>query len=195
LRASTRALAVLAALPLIAGCGGGRHPIAGSDLASLVLQRADVGAPFSAFYVGPQSRLDTQGTMRANASRYGRTAGWIARYRRAGSTATRGPLVVESRADLFRDSKGAATDLAAYEAELTRTPASHVKRLSLSSLGDAAVGVTFVQLSAKPLRFFRIAWRDRNATASITVEGFDGRVSLPQALALARRQEVRIVAK
>jgi hypothetical protein len=187
-------LLLLAALLLLGGCGGGRD-IAESDLASLVLRRADLGSGFSAFYVGPQSRLDTQGTTRADGSRYGRTGGWIARYRRAGSTTTRGPLVVESRADLFRDVEGAKADLAAYGAEFARTPASHVKPIALSSLGADAVGVTFVQLSSRPLRFFRIAWRDRNATASILVEGFDGRIALAEALRLVRQQEVRIVAK
>ena len=45
--------------------------------------------------------------------------------------------------------------------------------------------MTFSQAGAKPLRFFRIAWRYRNATASVTVEGFDGKVRL------ARRSRAR----
>ena len=55
------------------------------------------------------------------------------------------------------------------------------------------LGVTFVQASSKPLRFYRIAWRDRNVTASVILEGFDGKLRLDQALALARRQE-RLIA-
>ena len=55
--------------------------------------------------------------------------------------------------------------------------------------------MTFLQTGAKPVRFFTIAWRDRNATASVTVEGFGGRVTLAEAVALARKQEARIAAK
>lgn len=186
---------LLAALLLVAGCGG-RHTLAKGDLGSLVLQKSDLGRPFSEFSFGPVTMLDTQGTVRADPARYGHIDGWVARYRRAGSTETHGPLVVESRADVFKDTGGAKTDLAAYSDEFTRTPATQVRRLALpSSLGDAAAGVTFVQPSSRPLRFFRIAWRDRNASASITVEGFDGRITLAQALGLARKQEMRIVAK
>jgi pimeloyl-CoA synthetase len=50
-------------------------------------------------------------------------------------------------------------------------------------------GVTFVQPGAKPVRFFRIAWRDRNVSASVTVQGFGARIALSDALALARKQE------
>jgi hypothetical protein len=187
-------LILLVTLLSVAGCGG-RHMLARGDLSSLVLQKADLGSPFSEFSFGPVTKLDTQGTVRADPSRYGHIDGWVGRYRRAASAVTRGPVVVESRADVFKDAGGAKTDLAAYADEFARTPATHVRRLSLPSLGDGAVGVTFVQASSLPLRFFRIAWRVRNATASITVEGFDGRVTLTQALGLARKQEVRIVAK
>ena len=42
------------------------------------------------------------------------------------------------------------------------------------------------------MRFFRVAWRYRNATAAVTVEGFDGRVHAADAVALARKQQRRL---
>ena len=45
---------------------------------------------------------------------------------------------------------------------------------SPAGLGDAAVAMTIDQPGAAAVRFFRIAWRDHNATASVLVEGFDG---------------------
>jgi hypothetical protein len=190
----TPLIAGLGALVLVAGCGGS-HAIRADALSSLVLRPADLGARYESFSSGPQVLLDTQGTPRANPDRYGRKGGWIARYRRIGSGPAAGALVVESRADLFGDAGGATTDLRAYREQLERTPGSHLRPLELPAIGAAAVGVTFVQAGAKPVRFFTIAWRDRNATASVTVEGFAGEVSRSDAISLARKQEARIAAK
>jgi hypothetical protein len=159
-----------------------------------VLRQQDLGPPFSAFNSGPQTQLDNQGTPRADPTRFGREGGWISRYHRPGSGATAGPLLVESRADLFRSAGGAKKDLDVYRAMLAEAPGARLRPLTLLQIGDAAFGVTFVQPSAKPLRFFRIAWRYRNATASVTIEGFDGRVQLADALALVREQQ-RLLAR
>lgn len=146
---------------------------------------------FTSFSKGPQVRLDNQGTVRANASRYGREGGWIIRLHPADSTSTTGPLVVESRADLFKTSGGAKSDFAAYRVMFSRLTEAHTE-IAVRGLGQDAVGVTFTQPGGRTLRFFRIAWRSQNATASITVEGFDGQVSQDDALALAHKQEERI---
>jgi hypothetical protein len=81
--------------------------------------------------------------------------------------------------------------MAAYRAQFSQLSGDH-KEFAVSGLGQDAVGVTFSQPGGRTLRFFRIAWRSQNATASITVEGFDGQVSQDDALALARKQEKRI---
>ncbi len=179
---------------LLAGCGGS-HDVPASALDALVLQQRDMGPAYSKFSSGPQVLLDTQGTLRADPGRYGRKGGWIARYRRVGPAAAGGPLVVESRADVFGGADGAKTDLRAYGDVLAKTAGSQLRTLRLPPIGAAALGVTFLQAGAKPVRFFTIAWRDRNATASVTVEGFGGRVTLAEAVALARKQEARIAAK
>lgn len=191
-----RPLVVLLALVpalVLAACGGGGG-IQKERLSDLVLRRRDVGSRFVAFYSGRQTQLDTQGTPRANGSRFGREGGWIVRFRRGGASSANGPLVVESRADLFSGSSGAGKDLDLYRRQLASAPAPHVRPLALPKIGDAAVGVTFVQPGGKPLRFYAIAWRYRNATASVTVEGFDGHLRPGDAIRLARRQQARIAA-
>jgi hypothetical protein len=171
------------------GCGGGGQTIPEHGMSRFVLRQPDVGAPFISFYRGQQTQLDNQGTSRAAPERYGREGGWIVRYRRSGSTATNGPLLVESRVDVFRDEGGAKKDLDAYRAVFAQTPATERRTLALPKLGDAGVGQTFVQPGPSPVRFYRIAWRYRNATASVLIEGFGDKVSSADALALAQKQQ------
>jgi hypothetical protein len=170
----------------VAACDSG-STIAPTKLSQLVLREQDIPG-FTSFASGPQVRLDNQGTVRADASRYGREGGWITRLRPADSTLTAGPLVVESRADLFKTSEGAKSDIAAYRVLFSQLSGDH-KAIPVSGLGPDAVGVTFTQPGSRPLRFFRLAWRYQNATASITVEGFDGQVNQEDAMALAHKQE------
>jgi hypothetical protein len=187
-----RRLFLLSGLLLVAaGCGGG-PTIPAAHLSRLVLQPADLGSQFSQFGVGAQSQLDNQGTGRADPQRDGREGGWIARYHRPGSTKTKGPLVVESRADVFSSSGGAKKDLALYAGLFGRSPGRERHVFSVDGLGDAAEAVTFVQPGGVPLRFYRVAWRYRNATASVTVEGFDDKVGRADAVALAQKQQQRL---
>jgi hypothetical protein len=186
-----RAAAAAAAVVLLAGCGGS-DTIGADRLDELVLHQADLGRAFSSFYVGRLVRLDTLGTSRADPERFGRKGGWIARFRRAGSAKTQGPLVVESRADLFSSDAGARSDLAAYRTEFDRIPGSQIRRLSVSGLGDEAIGITWVQPGGLRVRFFTIAWRDRNVSASVTAEGFDGKITRRDVERLANRQDKRI---
>jgi hypothetical protein len=174
---------------LAAACDSG-STIATSKLSQLVLTEQDLPG-FTSFSKGPQVRLDNQGTVRADASRYGRQGGWIIRLHPADATKTTGPLVVESRADLFKTSEGAKSDLAAYRVLFSRLSGEH-QEFAVSGLGQEAVAITFTQPGGRTLRFYRIAWRSQNATASLTVEGFDGQVSQDDALALAHKQEKRI---
>jgi hypothetical protein len=191
---SRSALALAAVLALTAGCGGSQQAIQKKSLSRLVLRGPDLGRPFSEFYRGRQAQLDNQGTNRTDPERFGRAGGWVARFNRPGSSATQGPLVVESRVDLFRGSSGAKKDLALYRALLVQAPGSQTQVVKLPQIGDEAIGVTWVQPGTKPLRFFRIAWRDANATASVTLDGFEGNVLAQDAIALARKQQRRLAA-
>ena len=62
----------------------------------------------------------------------------------------------------------------------------------MGDLGDEAVAITVVQPGGKPVRSFLIAWRERNATGSVTANGFEGRIHLGDILRLARIQEARM---
>src|SRR2546423_15642240 len=97
---------------LLAGCDS-QSAIPKDKLSALVLSQKDMPSGFSEFYNGPQVRLDNQGTVRSNATRAGRQGGWIPRLR-AGSGQTSGPLGIESRAELLKESAGGRSGIAAY---------------------------------------------------------------------------------
>src|SRR2546430_8433716 len=139
---------------LLAGCDS-QSAIPKDKLSTLVLSQKDMPSGFSEFYNGAQVRLDNQGTVRSDASRDGREGGWIARLRRDDSGQTQGPLVIESRADLFKDSGGARTDLAAYRVLFSRTSGSELKTVAGSGISDEAVGITFSPPGGRPPRFYR----------------------------------------
>jgi hypothetical protein len=188
---SARAVLVAAGIVALAGCGGGSGGIPADRASALVLHQPDLRGPFSSFYVGPVVRLDTVGTPRADPGRWGRKGGWIARFRRAGSATTKGPLVVESRVDVFGGDGGAKDDLAAYRRTFERVGGT-ARLVPAPAIGDESVAMTSVQGGLNAVRFYTVAWRDRNATASVAVNGFDGRLTLADAVALARSQERRL---
>jgi hypothetical protein len=182
------------ALLYLAGCGGESGAIPQAKLSSLVLHDRDLPAPFASFYTGAQSKLDATSSVRADLTRFGRKGGWIARFHRAGSKQTQGPLIVVSRADLFGSSGNANDDLDAYKLEFDRQPGTALRELHPPLIGDETIGTTFVQPGALPVRYVTVAWRYRNVTAAVTVEGFAKHVSPTDAIRLARRQQRRISA-
>ena len=118
--------AFLLAIPLVLAACGGAQGISGTNLDRLVLQQQDVGAAFEQFNSGAQVRLDNEGTPRSDPTRFGREGGWIARFRRGGSAQTRGPLVVESRVDVFKSSDGAKSDFGEYKTLLCGLPGTRM---------------------------------------------------------------------
>jgi hypothetical protein len=190
MRRTALALVLVATL---AGCGGSAPTIPAESLKKLVLRQQDLGPPYQQFAGGKQGHLDNQAP-RDDPTRYGREGGWIARFNRPGTTKTHGPLVVESRADLFKDADGSKKDLRAYRDLFVSAALSQRRVVTVPKIGDDVLAQTFVQPAARPLRFYRIAWRYRNATAAVTVEGFEGNVGVADAVALARKQQRRIEA-
>jgi len=177
---------VLSALLALSGCGSSAKTIPSKKLSQLVLQRANLPPGFAAFYVGPQLSADQTGA-RSDPKRFGRTGGWIGRYHRGGSPKTKGPLVVASRVDLFKDAGGAKRDFELYPAQLEQAGA---KQIAVGKLGDQAVGALVVGTGVVTVRNYAIAWRERNATAQLELNGF--KLTLPEALVLARKQEARL---
>jgi len=187
-RASLAVALLLVAL--MAGCGGSGHTLRDAQLSDVVLQPADLPGAFTQFDVGRQARLDRVAGPRYDATRYGRESGWKARYNRPGTAQTKGPLVVESRVDLFHDSKGAQTDLEAYRVQFQETPASRI--VAVPKIGEGSVAAEQMRAGTPPVRFVTVAWRDGNVTASVAVNGFAAHTTLADAVALARKQEKRI---
>ena len=200
---TTRLLAALAAVAVVScapgDTDGGPTPAAGpllkaSGLRSLVLQPEDVGPAFLRFDEGEQGAADAPSGARADPQRFGRQGGWKARYRQSDRSVVTGPLVIESRADVFASPDGAAQDLAAYRSQLERdADETGVEMLEVEPIGDEAVASELLQASPDGgVHFFTIAWRSGNATASVTVQGFEDEVSLADAEELAVKQQERI---
>jgi hypothetical protein len=158
------------------------------QLAQLVLQPRDLPDVWTQFDAGRQLRADAPPGERSNPSRFGRIEGWKARYRRPGSQTTRGPLVIESRADLFEDSDGARSD---FEAAMQALETSG-RPFDLPDLGDESYGATAGDDTAGSVRFFTVVWRQRNVLATLSVNGFHGRLQAADVVELARKQQARI---
>jgi hypothetical protein len=173
----------------IAGCGSSSgSTIPSSKLSKLVLQRADLPKVFVAFSFNRQVSAD-QPVGQSDPARFGREDGWIGRYHRAGSPRTKGPLVVASRVDLFKDAGGAKQELEVERGNLARNGA---KEIDAGGLGDQAFGVTTLQGGTISVRNFVIAWREANAVAKLELSGFAQGFTRADALALARTQDARL---
>jgi hypothetical protein len=187
------ALALVIAALVAAGCsgddGGGESTllIPKEQLARLVLQPRDVGRRYVPFDVGRQLFADNPEAV--DPKRFGRIDGWKARYRLPPSAGTRGPLVIESRADLFETSDGASEELERLREEVGEQgdPIDAPPKL-----GEDRLAVGPGAATRGGLAIFTVVWRDANATARLTVQGIGGRVTASQAFALARKQQLRI---
>jgi hypothetical protein len=184
---------MLLGLGVLAGCTGNGELIPERALPQLVLRQADLPPGFVQFDWGPMSQRDLEPGPREDPDRFGRQAGWKARYRRTEPTGPTGPLVVESRADVFESVEGAEQDLAAYRTQFQQAVSGGSARLLAEPpIGDGAAAVTFVQAGVRPVRYITVAWRQSNVTAAISVSGFDGELALADALALARKQHAHL---
>lgn len=167
---------------VLAACSGGEERLDVSALRRLVVQPADLPAVFVRFDHGRQVRADTPDWADPEGQRFGRLDGWKARFRRSGTPATKGPLVIESRADVF-DSVGGAED------ELDAA------RAALHDSTDVALGeeAAFSMTVQGDVRFFTLVWRQANVLATVRANGFE--LERQQVIALARLQERRITAE
>ncbi len=169
-----------------AGVGGdddSERRVASPNLRNLVLQDSDLPSAFMRFDYGEQTLTDFSAT-RGDPARFGRQGGWKARYRRPGTTATSGPLVVVSMVDAFADTGGARRDLDRHRLEL-----SEHGTLSRPHIGSEAVARARDVGGAS---YYDVAWRRANLTALISASGFRGRLTLADAVALAQKQDRRL---
>jgi hypothetical protein len=180
-----RALAMLAAVTMLAGCSltdGDRAPIASAELEQLVLQPGDVSSVFVRFDEGRQGI----------AERPPDSEGWKARYRRPGTAETEGPLVVSSLVNRFESERDAKEQLAAQREGLTGGQLRW-RSVEPPQLGDEALAMTVDQGAGRlRVRYVVVAWREANATASVEVNGFADRLDVADAVELARTQAQRV---
>jgi hypothetical protein len=192
-----RRLTTISACVLALAACGSTDTISADAAKTLVLSERDLPAHFAAFADGPTATLDTQGTPRADLERFGRKGGWVARFNRPGSAQTNGPLVVVSTADVFGGEGGAKADLGAFRQqfgeEIARRPVG-ARLVRVPALGDDVAAITSKQEGSPAVRFFTVAWRERNASASITASGFADRIRLSDVVRLARRQQQKLAA-
>lgn len=182
-----RAALILLVLSLTGCVFGDDGGIATGELQQLVLQPEDLTRQFLRFDEGRQTRTDLPQGRRADPARFGRHEGWKARYRQS-----RGALVIVSTADLFESSGGAEDDLEAARADVTEDELGW-QAIDEPGLGDESFAATLVQGGAGTrVRYYQVVWREANVTASLNVNGFDGRLALADVLELARKQERRI---
>lgn len=161
---------------LLAGCsgvGGDDATVQRSELPRTVLQPQDLPDVFMQFDHGHQ---------------IGRVNGWKARYRRPGSFTTPGPLVIESRSQLFESVEGAKAEFGAA-GESLRASEDGWQPIDEPGLGDESYAATVVDGG---VRYYQVVWRNNNAIARLNVNGFEGKLALADALELARKQQRRI---
>ena len=190
---SLRLLTLILLVAIASGCADDddEPPLVRSELPRLVLQPDDLTPEWSSFDEGRQARADALTGARADPGRFGRLDGWKARYRRPGSVQTEGPLVVESRADLFGAVSGAEQDFDAAVEELEQStgPSRPVERLDLGDEGRSLVGAAG---STGELVTVTVVWRERNVVATVTANGFSGSLSAADVAELARLQQQRL---
>lgn len=187
-----RLLALLTMAVLLAGCSIGGDEDGGSvkpnELEQLVLLPADLPRVFIRFDEGSQGGAEQP----VGRNRVGREGGWKARYRRAGTTQTKGPLVVASLVDLFESVGGAEDEYGALQTDL-RSGGLTWRPVDSPTLGDETFAMSHVQGSGPSrVESFHVAWREDEIVASVQINGFGGKVALADAVELARKQADRI---
>jgi hypothetical protein len=165
------------------------------DGPKLVLQDDDVARAFRKFDEGELVQRD-MAPPRDDPTRFDRVNGWKARFQRPGGAATKGPLVIDSRADLFDSEDGAKDDFRLYREALDQLASgAQGKDADVPELGDETHAITFTQ-GAGPARvaYYVLAWRHDNVTASVSINGFAPGMSVSDVVDLAQKQEARIAA-
>jgi len=185
-------LCALVVTALVAGCSGDdAGSLERSELPQLVVQPGDLPSVFEEFDRGAQGRADAFLGRAVDPGRFGRVDGWKARYRRPGGQRAPGPLVVESKLDLFESAEGAKRELDRI-ATVIRETFGGAEIDNSTRLGDETLAATFGrQAGGFATQFVVLVWRAENVTAALIVTGVRG-LAVSDAVALGRKQQQRI---
>lgn len=196
--------AFIAALvvPLLAGAGTAADT-ATPDPKTLVLQRADLPTGFafkSGRYVSNAQAARESKEPILKFIRWGRINGYDADYEKpvALSSLLKGPIIINSTANVYRRADGAHR---AYAEGVgpglrKRDPQGKLKRLAVgASLGDEARLYTYTEKRGGggfTIRVFAAYWRTGRFTARVITGGIEGGIAAESAVDLAKRQQARL---
>jgi hypothetical protein len=193
-----RAVAVtgLVLLALGAGCGSQHsvRPLSDARLAKLVLQPSDLPG-LEQFANGREVSSEQSPVLGADPARVGRQRGWVARYRRRGNPDTAGPLLMASTVEMFdRPARASKFFGQLRKRDATIVAASGLVSVDLPTVGGESYAYATPHARRRTVRTVIVTWREGRFVAVAFANGFAERMSVPDVLALARRQEDRLAA-
>lgn len=189
---TTAAPASTVAVPGTSDAGAG-------NLASLVVTPEDLAlvgdVEYLQFDEGSQGRSDVLPPPRDDPARFGRVAGWKARYRPEDPSAEKG-FIVGSRVDAFQTPEGATSELGLIGDDAqARAATGAVRLLETDKVGEASVALTYEHAAVGGnVVYFEYHWRSGRYAASVELSGFEGQLSIDDAVLLARAVQARIEA-
>ena len=98
----------------------------------------------------------------------------------------------EAESALTQETRDMHRDIVSLMEELEAIDESDFDAREQPDLGDDARAWESLQGAAGGVRYYLIAWREDNATASVLASGFEGKITFDDALELARKQAARV---
>jgi hypothetical protein len=197
LRANVKARSfALAFAVLVAICAPSAYSRASADPKLMVLQLSDLPSGFSrgqARYVSNHQAL-RESTVKKNYAKLGRINGYEAVFTKHGAPLT-GILQVNSTASTYKTAAGAQASLRISEVAAGRSR-PRFRRLSVGTpLGDEARLLTAtVRQGGVTVDVYSLIWRSGSVYATVLAGALTGTGSPAQVVALAKKQQKRIVA-
>ena len=193
LRASLAVAGAALAVAAVPAATASTHP-AGPDTKAMVLQLGDLPSGFGrdeGVYV-TNAELAKLSDVNKDYRKLGRLAGYRAIYRRPGIT---GVLGLDVFASIYRSSAGAHDSYTQTLAGAVQDGDPTFRWVALTpKLGSETRVYLVTELqSGTRVDYYTIAWRHGRVFAEVTGGGVSGQISLAQVVALAKKQEARIV--
>jgi hypothetical protein len=165
------------------------------DTRTMVLQLGDLPNGFGVdqgAYVS-NADLERQGDASKDYRKLGRLTGYNVTYKRPGLV---GVLVLDAFASIYRSTSGAHDSYRQTLAGAVRNggPTFRWIRAARTLGSETRVFVVKTKQAGMDVDYYTVAWRHGRVFAEVICGGVSGRIGPAQAVALARKQEARIVA-